>query len=67
MSAAVNKETLAYSLKEMAEQTGVGITRLRTEILEGKLTAKCFGTKLVILADEARRYLKALPESAPNK
>lgn len=61
MSARI-EERLSYSVRELAALTGLSQDQIRTHIDRGDLTAKYSGTKKVILAEEARRFVQELPE-----
>ena len=50
---------LAYGLDELARMIGVSRGFLRLEIKRGKLNPKHLGRRVVVTADEARRYLSA--------
>ena len=52
---------IAYTLDEAVNVTGIGRTSLYADHAEGKLEMRKRGTRTIILADELRRYLAALP------
>ena len=64
---ALNVAKVSFTLHELSASTGIGIRRLREEILTGRLRAKRFAGKLVILADEVTRFLDALPKVEPKR
>ena len=56
-----NSTKLAYSIKEACHALSVGRTNLYKLIKQGKITARKLGTRTVILADDLKAYLAALP------
>ena len=51
----------AFSIREVMARTGIGRNRIYQLIREGRLTAKKFGTKTVIVATDLQRFLDELP------
>ena len=49
------------SIKEACERTGLGWTSLYAAIKGGKLIARKFGRRTIVLTDELDRFLAALP------
>lgn len=56
------QEKLAYSVRELADATGLSDQQVYNHINRGDLTAKHSGTKKIILAAEARRFIDSLPD-----
>ena len=52
---------LSYSIAEAVQVSGLGRTKLFAEIRGGRLPARKFGTRTVILADDLRTFLEGLP------
>jgi excisionase family DNA binding protein len=52
-------EKLSYSLKELADATGVSVPFLRLEIARGNLQPTRLGRRVVVPKAEAERYLAA--------
>lgn len=52
---------LAYSIPEAAEIASTSVSVLRRKIAAHDLTVRYIGTKPVILADELKAWLEALP------
>jgi len=52
---------LAYSINEFCELTSHGRDSAYKAIRDGKLIARKFGKRTVILDEDARAYLQALP------
>ncbi len=57
---------LAYSIPEAAEIASTSVSVLRRKIAASDITVRYIGTKPVILADELKAWLEALPAEAPN-
>jgi hypothetical protein len=55
---------LAYSLEELAGDIGVSVGFLRLEITRGQLVPTRLGRRVIVAAEEVRRYLAA--NSAPH-
>ena len=51
---------LAYSIKETAELTGIGVTKLYECISTRKLRASKFGRKTLILKQDLQAFLEGL-------
>jgi excisionase family DNA binding protein len=58
---------LAYSVTESCAIAGIGRTNLYELITRGEIRAKKVGRRTVILADDLRQWLEALPQIAPRK
>lgn len=54
-------EPIAYSVEETRKVTGIGRTAIYEEIKAGRLRAVKRGRRTLILADDIRRWLEALP------
>ena len=54
---------LAYSIPEAAEIASTSVSVLRRKIAANDITVRYIGTKPVILADELKAWLEALPEA----
>lgn len=48
----------AYSVEELSEQTTLSKPYLRNKIRDGSLKATRFGRRVVILAEDAEKFLK---------
>ncbi len=55
------KDRLSWSPEESAAMTGIGLTRMREAARSGSLVARKHGKKTVILPDDLKNWLKALP------
>jgi hypothetical protein len=58
---------LAYSIPEAAEIASTSVSVLRRNIAANDITVRYIGTKPVILADELKAWLNALPTEAPSE
>ncbi|GAP53831.1 hypothetical protein AHiyo6_03960 [Arthrobacter sp. Hiyo6] len=54
---------LAYSIPEAAEMASTSVSVLRRKIASNDLSVRYIGTKPVILAEELKAWLEALPEA----
>jgi len=52
---------LAYTIREAIDATGIKHSALYEEIKAGRLETRKRGSTTLILAEELRRYLAALP------
>jgi excisionase family DNA binding protein len=48
---------IAWSLADIAKQTGLSLGFLRNEVRSGRLTVKHFGRRVLVLDDDLRAYL----------
>jgi excisionase family DNA binding protein len=64
---AATAEPLAYGVAAAAKAAGVGRDTLYRAIGRGELTARKVGARTVILADELRRWLAAMPAVKSRK
>ena len=53
---------LAYTVEEFVQATGIGRTRVYTAIKAGQLRARKYGKRTVILDQDGRAFLGALPD-----
>jgi excisionase family DNA binding protein len=53
---------LAYSIDRFCEDTDTGRSKVYELIRTGRLRAKKFGSKTLILAEDADRFLASLPD-----
>lgn len=60
-------EAIAYTLPELATAVGLSVDSIRKAIDNDELVASYFGTKPIVEADEARRWIKSLPTERPVK
>jgi len=58
---------LAYSVRELAEATGLSDQSIYDAIKNGDLPARFIGTKRVVPVDAAEAWLASLPEEPPVK
>lgn len=65
MDAQLNK--LSYSLKSLAEATDLSVDSIQNAIKKDELVPSYYGSKPIILRDEARRWLASLPNEKPEK
>lgn len=54
-------KTLALSLKDCSDETGIGLNALYDAVREGTLAARKVGRRTVILRADLEAYLKSLP------
>ena len=59
-------ERFSLSPEEASALTGIGLTSIREAIAKGELAAHKQGTRTIILPDDLKVWLKALPK-AGNK
>lgn len=59
---------LGYGPNDIPRMTGGAISRTRVfgDIKTGKLKAKKVGQRTIITAEEAKRYIDALPDRQPD-
>jgi excisionase family DNA binding protein len=55
-------EPLAYLPKPAAQYLGIGLTSLYAEIKAGRITARKYGRRTLIPAEDLKAWLAALPE-----
>lgn len=58
---------LAYDIRGLMKATGKGRTTIFADIAAGRLTARKAGGKLIILYEDARAWLLALPVREPSE
>ena len=55
-------ERIAYSVDEAAQSAGIGLTKLREEIRQGRLVARKIGKRTVITATDLSSWAAQLPK-----
>lgn len=63
----VHFQPLAYSIEAACEAVGIGRSALYEELRSGALRARKFGRRTVILAEDLRAWLEALPVSGKGE
>lgn len=58
---------LARSIPEFCRATDVGRSKIYEEIKAGRLKAKKFGSRTIIIDEDGRAWLEALPEAVPSE
>jgi excisionase family DNA binding protein len=58
---------LAFNVAEACSAARIGRTSLYEAIRSGELRALKRGRRIIVLADDLRRYLEGLPAVAPNE
>ena len=56
-------DRFSLSPEETSAITGIGLTSVREAINEGRLNAKKHGRRIILLPDEIKAWLKALPDA----
>ena len=56
-------ERIAYSVDEAAQSAGIGLTKLREEIREGRLVARKIGKRTVVTVTDLAAWAAQLPKS----
>jgi hypothetical protein len=59
----MNSMALAYSIPDAVAASGLGRTRLYSAIKTGDLRTRKFGRRTIILVDDLKSFLEALPTS----
>ncbi|WP_407122847.1 helix-turn-helix domain-containing protein [Bradyrhizobium sp. STM 3561] len=54
-------DRISYSVQEVAELTGVGLTKLREEIQANRLVARKLGKRTLITASDLAAWAHGLP------
>ncbi len=57
ITATTSTQRIAWSLAEIAKQTGLSLGFLRNEVRGGRLPVKHFGRRVLVLDESLRRYL----------
>lgn len=57
----MNSEPIAYTIPEAAKAAGIGRSTLYEEIAAGRLSARKFGRRTLILREDLEALLKRLP------
>ena len=52
---------LAFTMREFCAVYGIGKDRAYDEVREGRLIARKWGARTIILAEDAERFIAALP------
>lgn len=52
---------LAYSVKEAASISGIGVTKLYQEIKAGRLKARKFGKRTLVTSEAISEWISCLP------
>lgn len=60
-------DKLSYSLASLADATDLSVDSIQKAIKKDELVASYFGSKPIILRDEARRWLDSLPNDKPER
>jgi len=60
------KDRLALSPDDAAALTGIGLTSIKNATYSGALVARKLGKNTIILPDDLKAWLKALPIMAEN-
>jgi excisionase family DNA binding protein len=55
-------ERIAFSVDEAAHSAGIGLTKLREEIREGRLVARKIGKRTVVTATDLAAWAAQLPK-----
>ena len=55
------KKSLALSLKDCTDETGIGLNALYDAVRDGSLKARKLGRRTIILRADLEAYLNALP------
>lgn len=58
---------LAYDIRGLMKASGKGRSTIFEDIAAGRLNARRAGGKLVVLYDDAKAWLNALPVREPSK
>jgi excisionase family DNA binding protein len=59
-------DRFALSPEEASALSGIGLTSIREAIANGMLVAHKHGTRTIILPDDLKAWLKALPKAGNN-
>lgn len=57
---------LGFTMEEAAATAAIGRTRVYAAVKDGKLKARKFGRRTVILREDLEAFLRALPAREPN-
>jgi excisionase family DNA binding protein len=60
-------DRFSLSPEEASALTGIGTTRIREAIGSGALEAHKHGTRTIILPDDLKAWLKAMPKAGEQK
>ena len=59
-------DRFALSPEEASALSGIGLTSIREAIANGRLVGHKHGTRTIILPDDLKAWLKALPKAGNN-
>ena len=59
-------ERLSLSPEEGSALTGIGLTSIRAAVSSGDLKAKKHGRRIIILPEDIKAWLKALPDAGAS-
>jgi hypothetical protein len=62
-----NPPPLAYDMQGLIKASGWGRSKIQADIAAGRLKARKSAGKLIILYEDARAWLNALPVREPSK
>lgn len=65
MEAQLNK--ISYSVQNLATATDLSVDSIQKAIKSGDLVANYYGTKPLVMGDEARRWIESLPTDRPGR
>lgn len=60
-------DKLSYSLQALADATDLSVDSIQKAIKKDELVPSYFGSKPIVLVEEARRWLKALPNEKQDR
>jgi len=60
-------DKLSYSYQSLSEATDLSVDSIQKAVKNNELVASYFGSKPLILRDEARRWLASLPNEKPER
>jgi excisionase family DNA binding protein len=60
------QQRIAYSVDEAAQRVGIGPTKLREEIREGRLVARKVGKRTLITASDLAAWAHRLPKRSTD-
>lgn len=60
-------DKISYSVQNLAAATDLSVDSIQKAIKRSDLVPSYFGTKPVIMAEEARRWIASLPNEKPEK
>lgn len=60
-------QKMAYSIEEIAQQTSLSKPFLRLEIKRGRLNAKHFGRRVLVLSQDLKNYLNKAEQTTQGE